>query len=458
MIITGNGRTSGEFYMGFFKGSRSPPVIMLMTSEQHPVSYYIEAPGAGFYRNGTIVPNNETIVHIPYSLIVDSYSDKTHGIYVKTESDRVTVIGRVGDYKRRIRNAEVYASIPVTNLNINEYEYFALSVNSSSMYRDSIVLVVGTENDTSMKLTVTQEVTVSIDDFTTSLIPDKEYSFVINRLQTVYMESNDELTGTRIVTNKPITHLSGHECTAVPWNGGRCSHLIEQIPPTALWGKLHYISPFATFRSGYAVKIVASKHCKIYMYCSELEVWTVTLNSGESMFKMFLNNEPCAVHSTEKILVAQFSLSQSYTDYYNHSSPVMVIVPPTDQYYSNFLFSPTDYTENVIYSSYTLVHHVNIIVLAQYYQPDMIYLISGGVNKSLNTQEWIPVKVNNITEAYTTQVNNISNSMVDIVHTNRSALMTIITYGLMQYGGYGSAIIHPHGKGVVDLSYFIIVF
>jgi len=76
--------------------------------------------------------------------------------------------------------------------------------------------------------------------------------------------------------------------------------------------------------------------------------------------------------------------------------------------------------------------------LAQYYQPDMIYLIAGGVNKSLNTQEWVPVKVNNVTEAYATKV-NISEGVVEIIHANTSALMTTIVYGFVNDEGYG----HP---------------
>ena len=435
--------------MGFVERSRSPAIV-LTTSEQHPVSYFLEAPGAEFYANGTIYPRSKTVVHIPYNLAVWSYNDLDKGIYVKTGSNRVTVIGRVGKHWRSPFRAgismEVYAAIPVIDLNINKYEYFALSVNSSSSYYNSVVLVVGTKDGTAMKLTSTQAVTVRVGNKTINLTAGREYSFVINRLQTLYIASPDDLSGTKITTSKPVTVLSGHVCAAVPWNGGRCGYLIEQIPPTALWGKLHYVAPFASFWSGYAIKIVAAKHCVVYMYCSE--VWTVTLNGGESVLKMFLNNEACAIHSSATVLVVQFSLSHFDSNHFNHAGPVMTIIPPTG-HYNNIIFSSIDFDGDYDYHSDTLLHHITIVVLAQYYQPHMIYLMSGGVNKSLDTQEWVPIMVNNSVEAYAAKLFNISNNVSEILHTNSSALMTIMSYGFgyMSSTGFGSAIIYPHGKG-----------
>ena len=114
---------------------------------------------------------------------------------------------------------------------------------------------------------------------------------------------------------------------------------------------------------------------------------------------------------------------------------MMSLVPATIHYSNKFSFSTI---RNPHQSGYN--HFVNIIVLAQYFQPDMIYLLAGGVNKSLDTQEWVPVKVNNVIEAYATKV-NISEGVVEIIHTNTSALMTTMVYGFASSEGYG----HPGG-------------
>ena len=71
----------------------------------------------------------------------------------------------------------------------------------TSTYNSSI-LVVGAENNTMTNLTVTQSVTISVGETTVDLIPGRHYSFVINRLQTMYIGSFYDLTGTKIVTDK----------------------------------------------------------------------------------------------------------------------------------------------------------------------------------------------------------------------------------------------------------------
>ena len=450
MFIAGNGDIISEFYMGFFDGSLFPAIV-LATSEQYPVLYSVEAPGIGFYVNGTICPDSETAVRVPSSLIVRSYKDEDKGIYVKTDSYKVTVIGSSGETllgkSQSGWRLETYTAIPITDLCVDEYEYFAISAKAS--YRDnSIVLVVGTEDNTDAKLTVTQPVTISVDNTTTNLTAGKEYSFIINRLQTLYIASPDDLSGTRIVTSKPVTVLSGHEhmSAADLWNKYfGFSLLIEQMPPTALWGKLHYVTDLANVWSGYSVKILALKHCSIFMYCNE--TLSVTLHSGEFVFKHILNYGSCSIHSTERILVMQFSPSPDleFLGARDYRAPVMITVPPTGQYYNTFTLLPYQPQAHEVVK---FLHHVSIIVLVQYYQPDMIYLISGGVNKSLDTQEWIPILVNNSIEAYTAQVNIPAEGIIEIIHIDPSALMTIILYGSMMHGGYATAITLPHGQGM----------
>ena len=81
-----------------------------------------------------------------------------------------------------------------------------------------------------MKLTVTQPVTIKVDDTDTILC--RQYSFVINRLQAVYTKSlNDLKSGTKIVTNNPVSVFSGHQCGNVP-------HKVYEFAGTLAHGRL----------------------------------------------------------------------------------------------------------------------------------------------------------------------------------------------------------------------------
>jgi len=332
-----------EFYLGIFRGqSFYNPSLILVSTETQPVYYSVEAPGVGYYNNGTILANDSVTVNLCRSIIVSSYNDQNKGIYLKTSSDKVTVnlIGQsvsTWEYLHRglVRNLDTFIINEITDLSIHEYEYFAVSVNGSNNYNSSI-LIVGTRDNASLKLTVTQPVATRVGNTNVSLTPGKEYLFGINRLQTLYLSSFNDLTGTRIVTNKPVSVFSGHGHARIPWNAIPYAYLIEQMPPTALWSNTHYVIPLASRQSGYAIKVLAARDCVVNIYCNESNYMNASLKTGKHVFKMLLNNETCAIQSSSKILVIQFSLK--FDDYY-YGGPMMTLVPSTLHYLSKITFS-----------------------------------------------------------------------------------------------------------------------
>ena len=403
-----------------------------MTTDSQPVSYYIQAPGIGFHQNGTITADNEVIVYFPSTAEVTSHIDQNKGIYLKTNSSGVTVIGQnVGS-----GSDDTFLVQPIIKLSATMYVYYGISVPRTIVHNEllhSSVLLVGTENDTIMKLTVTQSVTISVGTTTTDLTPGRQYSFVINRLQTVYIESLDDLTGSKIVANKPVSVFSGHECGNVPYDNSFCDHLVEQIPPTTLWGQIYYIAPLGT-RKSYTIKILAAHDStNINVNCNN-SLESYIINEGEFLNITLQSQEYCALNSNENILVVQIAHGIEED---GNGDPMMTLVPATTQYDHKFKFST--FRNNVRFYH----HYVNIIVLAQYYQPDMIYIIAEKISRSLNTQQWIPITVNNVIEAYITQV-EITEGVVEIIHSNSAALMTTIVYGFTSYYGYG----HPGGLNI----------
>ena len=427
-----------HYYLGFFENFARQSTndnysIILTTSETNQVRYSMEAPSVGYYKRGTISAGDEVIFNLPSSIDVSSHDHEYNGIHLTTSSNNVTVIGQSLDYE----TSDSFFALPIIELD-DVYIYYGISVPraSHSLLINSSILVVGTEDGTMMNLTTTQSVNISIDNTIINVISGVQYSLVINRLQTIYIGSRDDLSGTKIVTDKPVSVFSGHECGNVPWNTMACSYLIEQIPPTAFWGKTYYTAPLVGKRS-YTVKILAAyDSTTVNVYCNNV-VKVYTINEGGFFNKTLRMTDHCAIYSEKIILVVQ--LSHGGSEEANHGDPMMTLVPATNQYLNKFdfvsirnPFELTDYT-----------HHVNIIVMAQYYQPNMIYLIAGGTNNSLNTQQWTPIQVNNITEAYATQL-TIPEGIVQVFHTNASAQMMTIMYGFDFIDGYG----HIGGLGI----------
>jgi len=57
----------------------------------------------------------------------------------------------------------------------------------------------------------------------------------------------------------------------------------------------------------------------------------------------------------------------------------------------------------------------------------MIYMMLGGRNASLNTQEWVPIRVVGTTEAYSTQV-TIRDGVTEIIYTGTNSSKCLWIY------------------------------
>ena len=413
-ILTGN-----NYYIGFFQNYNSGSISLYLTNTGSlNISYTVEVLGVGYYTSGTISGTGSKIVSLSSILITGSYNDQNKGICLKTNSTNVVVIGQ----NDASRSSDTFLALPTVRMFSTHYIYYGISVSSGVSYYDNVVLIVGTENNTMMNLTVTQSVNVKINDTVSSLTSGSQYSFIVNRLQTVYIGSSSDLTGTRIITDKPVSVFSGHQCGYVlSLSSSYCDHLIEQIPPTTYWGKTYYIAPLQG-RSVYIIRVLAAYNStEVFMDCNNVKN-SYTINAGNSFTVTY--QIYCAIHSNKEILVAQYSTGD----------PMMMLVPATIYYNDEINLSTTS-------SGYN--DYINIIVLKEYYQPSMMYWITGGVKRSLQSQSWNTITFNQVTEAYYTQL-SVSNGPVTIMHTTTNALMSAVVYGFVYDRAYG----HPGGFSV----------
>ena len=356
-----------------------------------------------------------------------SYSQYYHGIHVETSSSKVTVIGR----SYTSHTTDTYLALPVIeSQTVSEYTYYAMSVYSPNSY--CVILIVGTEDNTAVTLRFTSSYFYVYVRGRRYIY--RSYSFTIDRLRTVYIypdSASHDLSGTRITANKPISVFTGHRGAYVPYSHGNYGYLIEQIPPTIYWGKVHYVAPLATRRT-YTLKVVAAyDNTRVIFYCNNSVQYSTTLNEQGHFYRTLENQQYCAVHSSNDIMVAQFSGRDG-------EDPSMGLVSATNNFESRFQIpvSSFRYATNSLYTP----SFINIIVMAQYYQPDKIYLIRDGAKISLSTQIWTPITVKNVIEVYATKV-PVLPGVVEVIHANEAALMTTMVYGIDQRIGY----IHPGG-------------
>ena len=433
-MYSGKSEYDHEFVFGYFThhNENGIPILIILNTEEHSVSFRIES--AYYNHSGVIAANNQFVTNFTADVIVSSIYDQTNGIYLTTSSDGVVVIGQ---NSHKSATTDTFNILPVQKLCVEKYIYYGVSVpqiNVPSLW-NSTILLVGTYAETTLQLTVTQEVIVGILDTISTLVPGVQYTFQIYKLQTVYIQSFYDLSGTKIVTDNPLSVFSGHGCAFVPSSVGACDHIVEQIPPTVLWGKSHYTAGLGG-RRRYTIKVLAAQNLTIVdIFCNDSKE-THSLNEGEFVTKILEFEINCAIHSNEQVIVAQFS--HGFRDdniddvfVYGYGDPSMIFVPATIHYSNKF-----DISTLVDPAKSDYEHYANIVVLAEYYQPEMIYLIANGINKSLETEEWKPINVDGITEAYAAQVSILEGTST-IAHSNPAALMTVIVYGSASAVSYG---------------------
>ena len=218
--------------------------------------------------------------------------------------------------------------------------------------------------------------------------------------------------------------------------------------PTALWGTKYYVAPLAT-RKSYTLKIIAAqKDTKLQLVCNGIHR-NVNIDEGKILQQVYSNQEYCAIHSDKKISVVQLSHGAEED---NAGDPMMTLIPAVNDFSSKIVSSTN---HNITYPYYA--QFINVIVMAEYFQPSQIYLKTSSINKSLESYNWVPITVDNTIEAYAAQVYlEDTNEVFQIIHFNTSALMSAIIYGFLidpyqlnSRGGYG----HPAGlnfhKGIL---------
>ena len=392
----------------------------MTTTESTPVYYHIKAPGLDYYQSGTIIPNTQNVIRNLTEMMntfpTNVFNNISKGIFLNVSSDKVTVMLQ-GDEQDA---TDPFLAIPITILNTHEYVYYPFSVAPAAVV-DAMVAIVATSDDTTvtLKVTVNSEITFNGSMNWITLDAGEEQTYVINRLQTVYMSASlIDFTGSKIIADKPLSITSSHKCVFVQSQSKACNDFISQIPPTAVWGTTYYIAPFLNKKS-YALRIIATYDGTIVeVTCNGIQKH-VQIDDSESFQQIYSNQDHCAIHSSKKISVVQSSYGAGEDDV---GDPIRTFVPAVNDYSNEISIS---HTKDHSYKQYV----TNILVISEYYQPELIYLNVGGINQTLEYHDWVPIVVDNVTEAYATQVYlDAEVEMFQIGHVDDAALLSAVTY------------------------------
>ena len=230
--------------------------------------------------------------------------------------------------------------------NTNGYEYYAVSVPDHDIDRldrytfYGYLVIVASEGNTSIMVSPSVE-TFTFYNTNFSILPGETFRKVIQQGDVITFRAPvGDLTGSAVVSDKPITVLSGHECAFIPSNKDACDMLVEQIPPTASWGFKFVLTPLGD-RLASGFKFIAHKNSTFltlvcsYRNASANNITHILLNAAQHDFRIIPSKFWCYVTANVSILVLQFGLGSQYYDD-EKGDPFMMIVPSFSQLDNNY--------------------------------------------------------------------------------------------------------------------------
>ena len=410
--------------------------LYITTPETDPVTFTISIPGMGYFNQATVDPGEvrEFIFNgVEYAL--RHTTDRSKGIIIEAENEKQVFVYGAQD----IRFAtDSFLALPPHDLGATSYTYIAAMIHTvdnevlvpraRAVDIHALIGIVSGEDDTFLTITPNQNVTIG----TESVEAGESVLVTLHRAETLLIACVGDLTGTKVTSNRPISFFCGDQCPYIPSGVLACDQIVEQLPPVEAWGRQFAIAPLKTRMSFDIFRFVASENTTTVSISCVLnngtQVYVDTFHLSEGGFDdvEVRSTHFCWIEADKSILILQFAVGQEPDDV--PSDPFMALVPAVS-HYINFLTLPV---VNSTFNDFT--HYLNIIIPAEHYQPDQIFL-DGQSLQSL-ALGFVAIVHNGETMAYATQV-TVSATTHTLMHGNTGGIIGVTAYGFAYHASYG---------------------
>ena len=397
--------------------------------------------------DGTVESTGVTNVKTPADLLLAKNlitldgTVRENGVLVTSNDAPVSAVVYPYDFQGV---TDAYLALPCQDVLIgrSNYEYFAVAFEGvpSAGYHSEILLV-GCRANTNITITPTQTITIPSDltagSSSVTLSPGQSHSFSLGSQETFLITSTtSDLTGTRIVSDKPLTVTSGNDCAKVPLVSDDCEYVVEQIPPTATWGNEFVLVPFRGRETGQYYKIVSSKDNTLLKLTCKNDSLTRELtlpSAGDFQFFFTAADVYCSLESNNPILVVQVALSHGGD---SKGDPIMILVAPLDEFIQSVNFQSLRFIG-------TFKHYVNVMVSSDHFNHAMILYDNATNSADCN---WQPVfgSTSSIL-GWGCNFEIAAGEVHNMRHTSPDGLLFVMVYGFRELTSVNRAYGYPAG-------------
>ena len=230
----------------------------------------------------------------------------------------------------------------------HSFVYYAASVDFIGDYLeqlhsndDSIMRITALVGNTEVRIAPSQDVNIN----GSVVFQGEEIIFILNIGESLTVSSNEDLTDSRVTTNRAISFYSGHYCASNKTTN--CSILNEQIPPYNSWGNSFILNTNISGLRGNMFKIVASDFgANVSINCTT-DGANYEVNYYYLGFRQYtvlsVSHDYCTVKSDANILIIQFrDSSPPFMDTF------MTIIPALVHYENSYVLNAHEGFNNFI--------------------------------------------------------------------------------------------------------------
>lgn len=401
------GNTGGkEFLTAFLQnyqtGYREASLHLLLSSlSDGPASVAILSQADGTSQKVTVGPGQSVMVNISTKAEMIGSSTFQHAVLIR--SDR-TISAQAINTKPS--TGELTLLRPVQALGA---EYFVLTPPGISAKNVKEFAVVAGATGASVSVQLKGAVT-----FQGKFHPaGNVLSVTLEPYHVAQVQSTADLSGSKVTASSPVAVLSGHSCAQKHTN---CNHVIEQLLPTSAWGT-QYVVPALSSQTRYdLVYVMASQTTKL-TYSHGSTTASRRLWAGDVIKYEVRPSQPLYLSADVGIQVLLFGTG-AIRDGVTYD-PYLVLIPDVTAYCPAYVLSSMPGSKGVA------------LVVAQTKAVDDLAVDGHRLGAKLT---WTAVQGSEFSYA------EVDFDTGNMIHTAKAtANFGLLAFGLVQFGGYGTA-------------------
>ncbi|CAH2318248.1 c-binding -like [Pelobates cultripes] len=354
------------------------------------------------YRKVVNVEEHSTVtVQIPANAELPGTSKTNNVVYIQANKD-ISVLTLNDKYQ----STDTSVIFPVSDLGTDYYIVTPLG-GPPDGFKEFAVISTGTPTtvDIFLKGSVTYE--------NTGYPADSKLTVPLEAYSVLQLLSSDDLSGSRVVSQKPVAVLSGHTCT---WQNTKCNHVYEQLLPVSSWGTTFIVPPVYFQTKPDIACVIASKVTKIdYQIASEK--FSANLGEGQVIRLDIPPKTPLYIMANAGIQVTYYLTGwqdQSGIQY----DPTLISIPSIGNYCPSFYIFGQQNFDN--YGTVvTKTTDVVKVTANKTTLPDLNWRNIPGTEYSWTTK-------------------NLTRAFGSLLMENPSSPFLLLSYGITKLNTYGS--------------------